>query len=340
MLKILSFFSMILIGSLTIQAQDSLYVGWYNLENAFDTIDNPNMPGGNGDDEYIPESESKWTADRYDLKLRNLASVINKMNNGQGPDILGVCEVENQYVLIDLINKYLNNKNYRIVYKESQDVRSIDVALIYRSDKIDWDMMSAYSITLPDGYLTRDVISVKFLKNRKPLYVLMNHWPSKRGGSEKSEPNRIIAAERTKDAVADIYLKDKNADIMLLGDFNDNPDEPALAKTLGAVSIAEVGKIKSDYWNLVIPIWNPEKTGSYNYNSKWDMIDNIIVTNGMLDNSGFSVIPKTMEIISSPEMIEQTGKYAGSPFRTYAGKKFLGGFSDHFPIGVRILLNN
>ena len=339
MLKNLFLSAFLVFSTLSVYAQDSLYVGWYNLENAFDTNDNPNPGGGAGDDEYIPESESKWTADRYDLKLRNLASVINKMNNGQGPDILGVCEVENQYVLIDLINKYLVNKNYRIVYKESQDVRSIDVALIYRSDKFKWDMMSAYSITLPDGYLSRDVFCVKLVKNDKPLYVILNHWPSKRGGAEQSEPNRMIAAERMKDAVTDINLKEKNPDIIMIGDLNDNPDEPAIAKTLGAVSIADAGKVKADFWNVVTPIWDRSSTGSYNYNSKWDMIDNIIVNNGMLDNSGFSVLAKTVEIISSPEMKETSGKYAGSPFRTYAGKKYLGGYSDHFPVGVKIVLN-
>lgn len=329
----------LLFVSLTISAQttDTLFVGWYNVENLFDPFDNPNAYNSTGgDDEYTPATNG-WNEERYDTKIQHLASVINRMNNGRGPDILGFCEVENQNVIWDMINKYFTNKNYRIVHKESQDARGIDVSLIYRSDKFRLDMMSAWAIDLDDGYITRDVVHAKLMYKDTPLHVLINHWPSKRGGAEKSEPSRIQAAKRTLDALNHIKANDPNAEIILLGDFNEGPDEPALLQTLGAKSVADYLPEKNgEYWNLVYPIWNPEKYGSYNYQQRWEMIDNIIVNRNMLDNKGFSYLRGSAEVFSFPEMKEQSGKYAGAPLRTYAGKKYLGGYSDHFPISVKI----
>lgn len=341
-MKLLFTILMFVTLSLTSYAQtvDTLYFGWYNVENLFDTFDNPNAYNQKGGDDEYTQAENGWSAERYDLKLQNLASVINKMNNGKGPDVLGFCELENQNVLWDMINKYLTNKNYRLVHKESQDARGIDVSLIYRSDKFTLDMMSAWSIDLSDGYITRDIIHAKLVYKNSPIHVLLNHWPSKRGGAEKSEPNRIQAAQRLMDAVNYIKLSEKNPELIIMGDFNDNPDEPALAQTLKAVSIAEYpSNNTAEYWNLTWGIWNRDSFGSYNYQSKWEMIDNIIVNPNMLDKKGFSVLKETTEVFSFPFMKEQSGKYAGSPFRTYAGKKFLGGYSDHFPVGVKVVFS-
>jgi len=333
------------ISALTVQAgQDTLFVGWYNVENLFDPINSPNaynQPEGNGDDEYIPGSKSDWTADRYETKLKNLAWVINSMNNGKGPDVLGVCEVENQNVLWDLINKYLVVKSYSLVYKESQDGRSIDVALIYRNDKLKWDWMKAYSVQIEENKRpTRDVIFAKFTSNGQPVYFSVNHWPSKSGGAEASEPYREKAAERTREGVSEILASDPAADILLMGDFNCNPDESPLQKTLGALSLSDAGKNPAGLYNLTWPIWNPESTGTLQYKGKWDLIDNFIGSSGLLDKKGFRFLDGSVSIINNPELKEKEGKYAGSPFRTYAGAKYLGGYSDHFAITLKLVTSD
>lgn len=321
-------------------ASDTLFAAWYNVENLFDPFDSPNaynQPEGNGDDEYIPGSKSDWTMERYQAKLKNLAQVINGMNNGRGPDIIGVCEVENQNVLWDLINGYLVNKNYSLVYKESQDGRSIDIAILYRNDKLKWDWMKAFNVSMEGKRPTRDIIFAKFISGDKPLFVGINHWPSKSGGAEASESYRERAAERTLEGVNEILATDKNADILLMGDFNCNPDEKPLQTILGARSAAEFGKEKSQLWNLTWPVWNPETTGTLQYKGKWDIIDNFIASNGLFDKTGFRFLDGSVSILNYPELREKEGKYAGSPFRTYAGSKYLGGFSDHFSITVKLV---
>lgn len=329
--------SLLTVVSLVAQPSATFSVAWYNVENLFDTYDNVNPYGKkeSGDDEFLPTN--KWTQDRYELKLRNIAKVINAMNDGNGPDIIGFCEIENQDVIWDLINKHFVNKKWRLIYKESQDARSIDVVLAYRADKFSWNWMSAYALKLPDDYPSRDVVSVELSYENQPIYFLLNHWPSKRGGEEKSNPNRVEAAKKANMAIEDIKRKNPAAPIFLMGDFNANPDEEPVRQTLGSINVANYPTQKSALYNLVEPLWDREKIGTYQYSGKWDMIDHFIVNEELLIPSGFYVPKESVRIINDEFLTETSGKYKGAPFRSFAGQKYLGGYSDHFAIECKLI---
>lgn len=320
---------------LTAQPADTVSVMFYNVENLFDTIDQPNpYQSEGGDDEYHPGAKKEWTADRYEAKLKNLAQVINSVNNGKGPDLAGFCEVENQYVLWDLINRHLVNKNYGVVYKESPDARSIDVALIYRLDLFSVQQSTAYTISLEGFKPTRDILRVDLTAGTSTLTVFVNHWPSKSGGAEKSDPYRMAAAKRLKGVTDQIQKENPAADFIILGDLNCNADEAPIREGLGIAKGAT-----SPLSNLTEAIWNPETTGTLQYRGKWDLIDQVIVSDGLMNLEGFSVQTGSLRILNDQAYREQEGKFAGSPFRTYAGDKYLGGFSDHFAVTLNLILN-
>src|SRR3954471_4115190 len=194
---------------------DEFFVGSWNLENLFDTKDDPSVKG---DEDYTPESAKHWTKERLDIKLENLAKVISKMNEGKGPDVLGVCEIENRKVVEMLVEKLKSlGRKYEIIHKDSPSERGIDCAIIYDS--------SVFTLVEPqfhhvDAKNTRDIVEAKLKRNDNVLYVFMDHWPSR--FHEESYRNK--AADVARNRVDALLAADPKADIMLLGDFNDEPD--------------------------------------------------------------------------------------------------------------------
>ncbi|MDZ7624048.1 MAG: hypothetical protein U5J96_06320 [Ignavibacteriaceae bacterium] len=207
-IKILIPFSFFLIAfaiSCNAQDDDTILVAFWNLENLFDTIDDPNI----NDEAFLPNGEMEWTEDRLDKKMYNLARVIRAMNDGNGPDILGVCEVENQAVLDSMINKFLPDLKYKTAYLESPDNRGIDNGLIYKAEKFKLLNVQADTVHLSDGWPTRLIFGANLLSNEnKKITVFVNHWPSRRGGQLESEPSRIAAAQTLRNSVDRIFEAD------------------------------------------------------------------------------------------------------------------------------------
>jgi predicted extracellular nuclease len=183
----------------------------------FDAVDDPEK----NDESFLPDGDMEWTDDRLDKKMYNLSRIIRMMNEGNGPDILGVCEVENEEVFESMVDKYLSDMDYEIAYIESPDNRGIDNGLIFKSDKFKLLSMLADTVHLSDDWPTRLIFGVNLLTNDdKSISVFVNHWPSRSGGQMESEPNRIAAAQTLRNAVDRIFSNNRDANIFCIGDFN------------------------------------------------------------------------------------------------------------------------
>lgn len=311
----------------------TLSVGFYNVENLFDTKDNPDKI----DEQYLPNGDYKWDEEKYDNKIDKLAHAISEMTPLGAPYILGLCEVENKAVLKDLVaHADLKHDNYGIVHYESPDARGIDVALLYNKRWLKVKKSKNYVVDLGEfGDETRDILMVK-LKAKEPfegtLYVLVNHWPSRREGKEKSEPKRVAAAKRLNEIRQEIIEQDSAADIIIMGDFNDEPFDKSILETIGTTSDpSEVSANK--YYNPMGRLKQDGK-GSYNFRGNWNMLDQIIVSNTLLDKQGTEYQMNTASIFSPEWLKQHGGKYDGYPLRTFGGRKYLNGYSDHFPVSI------
>lgn len=308
-------------------------VAFYNVENLFDTNDDPKK----FDEQYLPNSDRKWTKARYEKKLINLAKVIRQINNEKAPDFLGVCEIENSKVIQDLIAQpSLSDRNYQIVHRESPDERGIDVGFIYNSKVFSVDKVETHQPDLSKyDDKTRDILRVSGkLPSGEELHFLINHWPSRGEGRKESEPKRIIAAKNLKNIIYSILEQDEEAKIIVMGDFNDEPSNRSISETLG-VSCNESETLENQLYNPFCELENRD-LGSYRYRSYWDMLDQIMVSSSLLDTShSLYLNSNSAEIIAEPWMI-QTGKYEGFPLRSYGGYKYLGGYSDHFPVSLSL----
>jgi predicted extracellular nuclease len=313
-------------------APKEISVAFYNLENLFDTEDDPNKD----DQEFLPTSDSKWTPERYQQKLTNMASVIEKLGDADGPEILGVCEIENRKVLEDLAAQpTLASRNYKVIHFESPDVRSIDVALFYKESVFKPIEQTAVPVTLPNAEeKTRDILKVKGILNGDTITILVNHWPSKRGGAEESDPKRAAAAKTAREIVDQEQIKNQKAKILLMGDFNDTPDSKAITDVLNANKNAEAEPNRQLY-NAFAQMAE-DKKGSYYYKGEWDMIDQMMLSKSLLTDKKLHYVPNSATIVNDERITEKEGKFAGAPLRTYAGKKYLGGYSDHFPVYIKL----
>jgi predicted extracellular nuclease len=316
--------------SCTSQGQNRTFtIAFYNVENLYDTINDPAVD----DEEFLPAGKNKWTGERYAKKLSNLSRVIDTL--GGGPSLLGLCEVENEEVLKDLASQpLLKSKNYQVVHRHSPDKRGIDVALLYRKGDFQPESVSSLRVNLPgDSALpTRDILLVAGKLNGQSLYAFINHWPSRRGGEQESAGKRMAAALVARKAVDSLLKINKDAHIVLMGDFNDQPSDASLTQGLKAEGLSG----KSDLVNLSAAL--AEKgLGSHSYKETWNMLDNLIVSRTMCGKGkGLKVLPESASIYNPVWMHDKYAKHAGAPYRTYAGPKFIGGFSDHYPVYFKV----
>jgi len=320
--------------TLAAKGNDTLTVAFWNVENLFDTVDDP----AKDDAEFLPDAANAWTNERLDTKLKNLAKVINSMNNGKGPDVMGFAEVEHQALLDELIAKYLNNKEYGVVYAESPDARGIDVGLIYNKAVFTFISMKADSVFLPDKYATRLILNGNLMTSGKDtIHFFVNHWPSRRGGEEQSEINRIAAAKVLKANLDNLLKENENTKIIMMGDFNDNPTNNSISQVVDAgivVCDSIIYKKVNGISNLALRKFN-NGDGSYFFRGKFDMIDQMLVSNNVLLGAGFKYICESFEVYRPEFMVTQTGKYKGGSSPTFGGKTYLGGYSDHFPVTAK-----
>ena len=309
--------------------EDTVTLAFYNLENLFDPVDDT---ANQGDDEFLPEAKKEWTRTRYQTKLNNLGRVIRAM---QFPAVLGVAEVENEQVLQDLVSvSDMKEQAYSTVHFQTDEYRGIEVALLYRKNAFRVLEMNSHSVNFPDKpyYRTRDILQVKgILENIDTLQLFIVHFPSRSGGLEETEPLRMLAAERV-NRLVQIYA-DQGMPSLIMGDFNDEPFDKSLMEVLEAGPI-----VTKDSFGLMNPFWEPAALGegSYKFRGQWQMLDQIIFNNDLLDDKGYQYIDGSAQVFNRSWLLQQEGRYAGYPSRTYAGDQYLGGFSDHLPVMLQL----
>ncbi len=310
-------------------AKEPITVAFYNLENLFDTINDLTKL----DDDFTPYGKQGWTADRYQTKVEHLSRVVHALGS---PALLGLAEVENLRVLEDLQDKISTPLlNYEIAHIDSPDPRGIDVALLFHKELFHLLSLKAIRVSGEfDGITlhTRDILYVRLRPNTgDDIHLFVNHWPSRSGGVEKSAPKRLAAAKTLAGLVAELGRTEKNPTIILMGDFNDTPQDPSLHDI--------VLSIPNQSGDLLLA--NPfidfmlEQKGSYNFRGSWDMIDQIIISRNML-RSRHKPRFQRAGIFQQEWMMHVDNRYGLSPFRTYGGPKYYGGYSDHLPVFVKL----
>jgi predicted extracellular nuclease len=282
---------------------------------------------------------NKWNSFRFNKKLKNTYKVITAVGGWDAPEIIGFCEIENRYVLEQLISKTpLRNNNYEIAHYESPDQRGIDVGLIYRPDKFTLIESLPLQVAFENDtdFKTRDVLYVKGIAlNKDTLHIFVNHWPSRRGGESESEPKRIQAASIVRNKIDAIFKQNKNANIIIMGDLNDYPDNRSINEILQAKKIKETKPL--ELANLMYEKHELHE-GSHKYQSHWGCLDQMIVSPIMLDEiNSLQVKDKKATIYRNDFLLKDDDRYMGNePFRTYEGPKYTGGFSDHLPVFLDI----
>lgn len=303
-------------------------VVFYNVENLFDIEDDPLT----FDDEFTPDSTKQWTEERYQKKLKDLSKVIYSVPKNGYPEVIGVCEVENRKVVEDLFKTdSLINRKYAIVHEESPDKRGIDVALAYDSDVMSelYHRAFRYNFSFEPETTTRDILYVKLLADKDTLHFFVNHWPSRRGGQEASEPKRLKAATVLRTQIDSILLKDENAKIIAMGDFNDYPNNNSMTEVMNCEPGA--GQFLT---NLTYSL-HENGFGTYNYKGEWGMLDQFIVS----DAVSTTLSDSAAYIFKEDWMLYKDGDREAVPSKTYGGPNYYGGYSDHLPIGLTIQPN-
>lgn len=294
-----------------------LSVGFWNVENLFDLEDNPDK----NDDEFALGGRKKVDQQIYDLKIKHSSEVLQDLN----VDVLGLCEVENYKVLSDLNNAY-KERNYEIIHYESPDNRGIDNALLYDKNRFSIISSRAIENKLKNGGPTRDVLYVLGEYNNARLHIFVNHWPSNYGGKEKAIPKRTETAELIIKEIKNILSVEKSAEIILIGDFNEDPDEKNI------MLLEKVGLT-----SLMKPMLGRPKVGTYVYRGEDSFLDQIIVNDHLQDEEGLSIVEESTYILDLPKYRQQEGNYKHYPYRFWAGNRLLGGYSDHLAVKVEII---
>ncbi|WP_426432021.1 endonuclease/exonuclease/phosphatase family protein [Winogradskyella sp. HB-48] len=303
-------------------------IAFYNIENLFDIENDPLT----NDDDFLPTSAKRWTSKRYQNKLRKIGSVITKIgeeNTGTAPVIIGLAEVENRNVLMDLTNsEHLIDLGYDFVHFDSLDERGVDVALLYKTNLFEVENSETFSVYLQNDLglrdYTRDILLVQGRFGNEKLHIIVNHWSSRREGEKETEYKRIAAADVVNSIIARLKNENNDAKIIVMGDFNDNPENES-------ISLLEK---ESSLYNPFKTIQSHNK-GSLNHNFQWNMFDQILFTNNFFNFNSSNLKFVKADVFNSNFVTQYHGKYKGQPFRTYVGKKYKGGYSDHFPVYVQ-----
>lgn len=314
-------------------------VGFYNLENLFDTI----LHSKNDDASFTPQGSKSYTSKVFDDKIDKLSKVISEMGTDFSPDgaaILGVAEVENISVLQVLTNHFRNrNRNYKILHYESRDIRGIDVALLYNPKYFRVESSRPLYVRLPGGsktsYYTRDILWVTGYLLGEKVELFVNHWPSRYGGEKRSMPARMAAASIVRGVIDNIISRRADAKIIVMGDFNDDPLNESITKGLRAKgNPPKLGK--EDLYNPWVELYK-SGYGTLAYQDAWSLFDQIIVSQPFLDKRQEGLFLYKNEIFKREYLIENIGRYKGYPMRTYSGEVYRGGYSDHFPTFLVLL---
>ena len=308
-------------------AQEPFRVLFYNVENLFDPIDDP----ATRDDAYTPAGRKRWTQERCRAKIDGLARVLR---DAELPAVVGLAEVETRGVLETLVaHPAVAAADYRIVHFDSPDERGIEVALLYRSDRFAVAGCAPVRTAVPSEppLRTRDLLTVWGRVAGEPLFFVVLHAPSRRGGAAASAFRRIAVCEQVRRLVDSVARRDPATKIVVAGDFNDDPIDRSLCEALGACgSLRELPA--GALYNPFVALFKAGY-GTLAYGGEWNLFDQILLSPNLVRGEGLRLHGEAM-IFSPPDLFERRGRDRGTPFRTYAGNRYNGGYSDHFPVFV------
>jgi len=304
-------------------------IGYYNVENLFDTVDDLN---NQNDDEFLPNASKQWTAERYQDKLEKIGMVMQGI---KFPELMGFSEVENKVVMDDLANSdLLKEEGYEVIHIDGPDFRGIDNALLYKKQAFTVLETEAIEVRLPASVsqfsTTRDILMVKGNLGEAMMYVFVNHWPSRSGGAAETSGKREFAASVLRAAIDDILAVEPNANIIVMGDFNDEPNNTSLINSLKVNNQKTETVTDNALYNCTIPVMNANK-GTLFFNGNWQVFDQILVSGKLLDDTG---IVKALDYFPYDDVSVMFNHPTDGlrPNRTYGGDEYFGGFSDHLAV--------
>ncbi|MGE0566874.1 MAG: endonuclease/exonuclease/phosphatase family protein [Bacteroidia bacterium] len=309
-------------------------IGFWNVENLFDTINDLSK----NDEEYTPGGANAWNGKRYWTKIDHLAKVISEMGSTSTPDglsILGMCEIENKNVVEDLVNhSLLKKRNYQIVHIEGPDARGVDPSFIYNPSYFKVTKAVSYPVTLvtDSSYKTRDILVVTGLFGGEPMAVLVNHWPSRRGGENASMPNRNAAAKVARHVADSIINLNPETKVLIMGDLNDDPINESVKKHIG--TYAEMSEVTDGAYFNPMENLHAKGVGTLAWRDNWNLFDQIMLSNQLVKGHYKTWNYYSVRIFNKPYLKSDFGNFKGYPLRTYAGGKYMGGYSDHFPVYI------
>ncbi len=315
--------------SLNVSAQDrklhSYTIGFYNLENLFDTVNDPNK----NDEQFLPNGDYSWGTMKYTNKLERMSYAISQFPRNLA--ILGVSEVENIDVLNDLVKQpAIADRTLKPILIEGPDRRGIDCGLLYNPKFFTVTNVTSTRIkSTIENFHTRDQLCVSGLLDGEEIHVIVLHWPSRGGGQKQSNPRRADAAETTKAICDSLFAINPNANIVIMGDLNDNPTDASVIKHLGAKGKKEQTGDK-ELFNPGVALYR-KGIGSIGYQDQWSLFDQIIVSKNLASDDRNHLCFWKMEVFNRDFLKQQDGKYRGYPLRTHSGGVWTNGYSDHFP---------
>ena len=298
---------------------------FYNIENLFDIYDEQHKH----DSDFTETSEKRWTLKRYKNKLKKISYAISQIGleeTKSHPAIIGLAEVENEQVLGDLIaSDDLQNSNYKFVHYDSKDERGIDVAFLYDSTKFTVITSQVYNIVLRDDDgspdYTRDILHVYGTFLNEKIDFIVNHWPSRRTGDEETEYKRLIASNKLSGIVKHIKQQNENAKLVIMGDFNDDPSAKSIKSLVD----------DNQLFNPMDTLLSIDR-GTTVHRGDWNLFDQMIISSNYFERKAKRLRFSKANIFDADFLKQQEGDYKGTPYRTYVGKRYKGGYSDHFPV--------
>lgn len=310
--------------------EKGIRIMFYNVENLFDTKDDTLK----NDEQFLPDGIKHWNDYKYWDKQKKISKVITAVGGWEAPAIVGLAEIENLRVLKNLIyNTTLKSYNYQIIHFESPDKRGIDVAMLFRPDKLKLIHKEAVPVIYESGRPTRDILFAQFeMLTGDTINVFVNHWPSRWGGQMKTEPKRMIAAKTLKSKTDSLLLANNCSNIIAMGDLNDDPENKSIKEVLLENGNSQMQNISADLGTLFY---------KGNLGGKWNTFDQIIVSDALFNYcGGLKLGSDSMYVFKEKFLLEENSSGGYKPYRTYLGMKYHGGFSDHLPVFVDVFIKD
>ncbi|MDR0543898.1 MAG: endonuclease/exonuclease/phosphatase family protein [Odoribacteraceae bacterium] len=306
-------------------------VVFYNVENLFDTTNDPGVRDG----EFTPTGNRRWTRERYVQKILRVSRALADAGGGRLPLLVGLAEIENRGVLSDLVTRTsLAPGNYGILHVDSPDPRGIDVALLYRKKLFRVLDSAALTVPLERGSPTRDILYCKgLLLPADTLHLLVCHFPSMIGGERQTEWKRLRAAGVLRRAVDSIQRRAPRAAIIIMGDLNGTRDTKAQQHLRVTLPPSRPLHPSALYYTSAPSTRSPQ--GTYRYRGRWQTLDHIIVSGSLLNGDYPRQVTLPARVFMPPSLLEDdTNHYGKTPFPTFRGSAYLGGYSDHLPVYI------